>query len=167
MGCNPDTIATMSTPSRSDPATSGAASGPASVLSDRIRAFLERPVVATIATTSPDGRPHQAVAWYRLEPDGTILVNSRAPRHWPDNIKRTGRANLAVIDPDDDLSWVGLACELVEVVEDVEQARDDIVALAHRYRNGNPSPTSIAEFRTQQRISFRLRPVRVHDHLED
>jgi predicted pyridoxine 5'-phosphate oxidase superfamily flavin-nucleotide-binding protein len=143
------------------------ATRPARDLPDRIRTFLERPIVATIATTSPDGRPHQAVAWYRLEPDGTILVNSRAPRHWPDNIGRTGQANLAVIDPDDDLRWVGLACELVEVVDDVEQARDDIVALAHRYRNDNPSSKSIAEFRTQQRISFRLRPVRIHDHLED
>lgn len=139
---------------------------PSAVLSDRIRAFLERPIVATVATTSPDGRPHQAVAWYRLEPDGTILVNSRAPRRWPDNLRRTGQANLAVIDPDDDLSWVGIACDLVEVVDDVERARDDIVALAHRYRPAGPSAESIAMFRNQQRITFRLRPLRVHDHLD-
>jgi PPOX class probable F420-dependent enzyme len=139
---------------------------PSTVLSDRVRAFLERPIVATIATTSPDGRPHQAVAWYRLEPDGTILVNSRAPRHWPDNVRRTGWVSLAVIDPDNDLSWVGVACELVEVVDDVERARDDIVALAHRYRPGGPTAAAVAEFRSQERITFLLRPVRVHDHLE-
>lgn len=163
-----------SSPRRATPGTPGTPGTPAAppspapplALPDRIRAFLDRPIVATIATTSPDGRPHQAVAWYRLEPDGTILVNSRAPRHWPDNIERTGHASLAVIDPDDDLSWVGLACELVEVIDEVERARDDIVALAHRYRDGHPSPQSIAEFRTQQRISFRLRPIRLHDHLE-
>ena len=137
------------------------------LLPDRVRAFLERPIVASIATTSPDGRPHLSVAWFRLDPDGTVLVNSRAPRHWPDNVRRTGQAMLGVIDPDDAQSWVGLSCELVELVDDVERARDDIVALAHRYRDGNPSPESIAEFRTQERISFRLRPVRVHDHLED
>lgn len=158
-----------SSPRHATPATPAAppSSAPPPDLPDRIRAFLDRPIVATVATTSPDGRPHQAVAWYRLEPDGAILVNSRVPRHWPDNIKRSGHASLAVIDPKDDLSWVGLACELVEVIDDVEQARDDIVALAHRYRDGNPSPQSIAEFRSQQRISFRLRPTRVHDHLED
>lgn len=139
---------------------------PSPALPDRIRAFLERPIVATIATTSPDGRPHQAVAWFRLDPDGTILVNSRTPRHWQDNVRRTGQANLAVIDPDDDLSWVGIACDLVEVIDDVERARDDIVALAHRYRPGGPSAESVAQFRSQPRITFRLRPVRVHDHLD-
>jgi PPOX class probable F420-dependent enzyme len=139
--------------------------GPPTVLSDRVRAFLERPIVATIATTSPDGRPHQAVAWYRLEPDGTILVNSRAPRHWPGNVRRTGRVSLAVIDPDNDQSWVGVACDLVTVVDDVERAQDDIVSLAHRYRPGGPSAESEAAFRSQERITFLLRPVRVHDHL--
>jgi hypothetical protein len=106
------------------------------------------------------------VTWFRLEPDGTILVNSRAPRHWPDNLRRTGQASIAVIDPDDALSWVGVACELVAIVDDVERARDDIVALAHRYRPGGPSAESVAEFRSQERITFLLRPVRVHDHLE-
>ena len=136
-------------------------------LPGHVRAFLARPIVASLATTSPDRRPHQAVIWYRLQDDGTILVNSRAPRHWPDNLRRTGHASLAVVDPEDDLRWIGLACELVSVVDDVERARDDIVALAHWYRNGTASAESIALFRTQQRISFHLRPVRVHDHLED
>jgi PPOX class probable F420-dependent enzyme len=139
---------------------------PSSVLTDRVRVFLERPIVATIATTSPDGRPHQAVAWYRLERDGTILVNSRAPRHWPGNVRRTGRVSLAVIDPDNDQSWVGLACDLVEVVDDVERARDDIVVLAHRYRPGGPTAEAVAAFRSQERITFLLRPIRIHDHLE-
>jgi PPOX class probable F420-dependent enzyme len=135
------------------------------LLSERVRAFLERPIVASIATTSPDGRPHLSVAWYRLEPDGTLLVNSRTPRYWPENLRRTGQAMLGMVDPDDDLRWVGVACEVVEAFDDVERARDDIVALAHRYRK-NDSPEKIAAFRTQERISFRLRPVRVHDHLE-
>jgi PPOX class probable F420-dependent enzyme len=142
-----------------------APTSPSPILSDRVRTFLERRIVATIATTSPDGRPHQAVAWLRLDPDGTILVNSRAPRHWPDNIRRTGQVSLAVIDPDDDQRWVGVACELVEVIDDVARAREDIVALAYRYR-GTPSPESLAMFRSQERITFRLRPVRVHDHLD-
>jgi PPOX class probable F420-dependent enzyme len=139
---------------------------PSPVLSARVRAFLERPIVATIATTRPDGRPHQAVAWYRLDPDGTIVVNSRAPRHWPDNVRRTGQVSLAVIDPDNDQSWVGVACDLVEVIDEVERARDDIVALAYRYRPGGPTPEAVATFRSQPRITFRLCPIRVHDHIE-
>ena len=52
-----------------------------------------------------------------------------------------------------------------EVIGDVPQARDDIVELARRY--ARDTEASIARFRSQERISFRLRIVAVHDHLED
>ena len=46
-------------------------------LDAEVRAFLERPRrFATLATIDADGMPRQAVVWYRLEPDGSILVNS-------------------------------------------------------------------------------------------
>jgi hypothetical protein len=47
----------------------------------------------------------------------------------------------------------------------VPTARDDIVALAVRY--GEADEESVARFRSQDRISFRLRIVAVHDHLEE
>ena len=54
-----------------------------------------------------------------------------------------------------------------EVVDDVARAREDIVALAHRYRAGGPTPAAEATFRTQPRITFLLRVTAVHDHLQD
>jgi len=51
------------------------------------------------------------------------------------------------------------------VIDDVGTARDDIVALAERYDEADDE--SVVSFRTQQRISFRLRVIAVHDHLED
>ena len=51
------------------------------------------------------------------------------------------------------------------VIDDVEVAREDIVALSVHYDDF--SPESAARFRTQPRISFRLRIVGVHDHLDD
>jgi hypothetical protein len=47
----------------------------------------------------------------------------------------------------------------------VTVAREDIVALAVRYAEDDEE--SVTRFRTQQRISFRLRIVAVHDHLEE
>jgi len=132
-------------------------------LDARVIAFLQAPHVASLATLGDDGTPHQAVIWYRLNEDGTLLVNSRAPRRWPAELARSRRASLAIVDEDDGGRWVGLACSVVEVDDELTRARADIVALAHRY--GDAAPETIAAFMAQQRISFRLRIDAVHDHL--
>ena len=137
---------------------------PPAALSDAVRAFLEQPLYPSLATVGADGTPHQAVIWYRLDADDRILVNSRAPRRWPDELRRAGRASLAVPDLEDPLRWVGLQVVLEDVIDDVAVAREDIVALAVRYDEADEE--SVASFRTQDRISFRLRIVAVHDHLE-
>jgi PPOX class probable F420-dependent enzyme len=134
-------------------------------LTDRVRTFLEEPHFASLATAGPDGAPHQAVIWYRLDPDGRITINSREGRRWPAELKRDPRLSLAVFWGEDPNRWVGVTGLVDEVIEDVEQARDDIVALAHRY--GDATPSSIATFRSQQRVSFRVRIVGIHDHLQD
>jgi PPOX class probable F420-dependent enzyme len=138
---------------------------PGAVVADRVRAFLEQPHFASLATVGESGAPNQAVIWYALEADGRILVNSREGRRWPANLKRDPRCTLAVFWGEDPNRWVGLTCEVDEVVEDVERARDDIVGLSHRYHDWSASGE--ATFRSQQRVSFLLRIVRVHDHLED
>jgi len=140
---------------------------PSVTLTPEVRAFLEHPMVASIASVDPDGTPRQAVVWYRVEPDGRILVNSRTPRRWCTNLQREPRVALSVVDHHDLYRWVGITAEVDEVVDDVERARDDIVALAHRYRPEGPTASSIAAFRSQPRVTFLLRVTGVHDHLED
>jgi len=135
------------------------------ILSDRIRAFLAEPNYATLATIGDDGTPHQAVIWYRLDPDDLILVNSRSPRRWPAELQRDGRASLAVIDRANPMRWVGLQLVVETVIDDVARAREDIVALAVRY--GGADPETVATYRTQARISFQLRIDGAHDHLEE
>lgn len=139
---------------------------PAVHLDERKRTFLERRLFAALATVDPDGGPRQAVIWYRLEPDGRILVNSRAGRRWPANLRRDGRASLAITDTDEGERWLGLTGHVESIDDDVDRAREDIVALAHRYRD-EPTPGSLAAFRTQPRITFRIAIDGVHDHLED
>lgn len=135
------------------------------VLSEHIHEFLARPLYPSLATAGPDGEPHQAVIWYRLEPDGRILVNSRAGRRWPNELLAGRRASLAFTDLHDPFRWVGVQAVVDEVVDDVEAARNDIVALAQRYDEADEE--SEARFRSQPRISFLLRITAIHDHLED
>ncbi len=132
-------------------------------LSERVRAFLSAPRFATVGTVGADGAPHQAAAWYRLEPDDRILLNSRSPRRWPADLLRDGRVSLSVIDVEDGRRWVGISGVVDEVVDDVERARRDIVELAHRYDGPD---ADVAEFLDQERISFLVRVERVHDHLD-
>ena len=134
-------------------------------LPDHVRAFLEQPHFATLATAGEDGAPHQAIIWYRLDPDRRVLVNSREGRRWPADLRRDPRLSLAVFLGADPNRWVGITGLVDEIVDDVERARDDIVALAHRYHDATES--SIAAFRSQQRVSFLIRIVSIHDHLAD
>ncbi len=137
---------------------------PPAQLSERVRQFLEGQLYPVLATSGPDGEPHQAVIWYRLDPDGRILVNSRSPRRWPAELRASGRASLAFTDLANPRRGVGVQAVVEEVIDDVARAREDIVALAVRY--GEADEASMAAFRTQERISFRLRITAVHDHLE-
>jgi len=136
-------------------------------LPEHVHRFLEAPRYAAIATVGADGAPHQTLVWYRLEPDGSILLNSRAGRRWATDLQRDRRVSVAIADAEDQLRWVGVSGVVTEIDDDVERARDDIVALAHRYAavEGPPDPNDIAEFRVQARVTFRVQIAQIHDHL--
>jgi PPOX class probable F420-dependent enzyme len=138
-----------------------------SPIPDRVRRFLtETPRHAAIATVDPDGGPRQTLTWFRLDDEGSLWVNSRHGRRWPANVERDGRAALAIVDADDPDRWVGLTARLAETIDDVERAREDIVALAHVYRPEGPDPADIAAYRSQPRVMYRFEITGVHDHLE-
>jgi PPOX class probable F420-dependent enzyme len=136
-------------------------------LDAEIQAFLREPFVATLSTVDPDGGPRVAVVWFRLEPDGTIMVNSLDGRRWPANLRREPRAALSVIDPADGLRWVGLTGDVEAVTDDQAVAQADIADLARRYHADDPDEAEqliATRFTKQRRISFRIRPTAVHDH---
>jgi PPOX class probable F420-dependent enzyme len=123
--------------------------------------------MVSVATIDPDGKPRQTVTWFRLEADGRILINGRLPRRWCANLLRDPRVSLSIIDMANPYTWVGLTGIVDEVVDDVAVAREDIVELAHRYRDGDPDPDSIASFRSQPRLSYYVRITGVYEHFED
>ena len=138
-------------------------------LPDRLRAFLAAPGrFATLATLDPDGAPRQAVIWYRLDPDARITINSADGRRWPANLRRDSRCSLTVADPADAYSFVSLEGRVAQVIDEQAIAQADIADLARRYHADDPdeAETSIARFRTQHRVTFRIAVVAAHDHLE-
>ncbi len=141
----------------------------ATPLSAQVRSFLEPARFASIATLDADGTPRQSVIWYLLEGD-TLVVNSKVGRRWPANLRRDPRLAMSVVDSTDGYRWIGLVGVVEAVIDGREAALADIAAMARRYYPLDPAHAEEMierTFRPQHRISFRIRILDVHDHLED
>lgn len=139
-----------------------------SVLAPHIRDFLGETRFTSIATVDPDGRPRQAVVWYRLDGED-IVLNSAIGRRWPANLLRDQRISLTIIDAEDGYRWVGLTGSVTAILDQVT-AQADIAEMARRYHADDPAKAErlIADrFQRQERISFRVSVDGVHDHLDD
>ena len=155
----------MVTPTPTNPTTPTTRSG--ATLSERIRTFLGANRFASLATVDPDGRPRQAVIWYRLDGDD-IVVNSKAGRRWPSNLERDPRVSLAVSDQADGYRWVGLT-GTATLIDDQPTAQADIAEMARRYHADDPAKAERLvhnQFEKQRRVSFRIAIDAVHDHLD-
>lgn len=136
-------------------------------LPERVRHFLSEPRYAAVATIDEDGGPRQAVVWFLLDGD-SVVVNSLDGRRWPTNLRRDPRISVAITAADEE-SWVGLT-GVVEIIDDQDQAQADIASMARRYNADDPAAAEsliVNKFRPQRRVSFRLRPTGIHDHIED
>lgn len=145
-----------------EPAIPGGSSRP---LPPAVRAFLDAPRFATVATIDADGSPRQAVTWYHLTGDG-LVINSRVGRRWPANLTRDPRISVAVEDGYDNVILNGR----VEIVDDQEQAQADIAEMACRYHAADPEKARRlieGRFRRERRISFIVRAEAVHAELEE
>jgi PPOX class probable F420-dependent enzyme len=134
-------------------------------LSESIREFLSADRFATIATLDPDGSPRHAVVWYRLDGD-EVVINSLVGRRWPSNLLRDSRISIAVVDAR--YRWIGITGR-ARAITDQATAQADIAEMARRYDADKPEQaerTIREEFQRQERISFRIRPLTVYDHVE-
>ena len=117
---------------------------------------------AVIATVDADGSPHQALTWYRLD-GATIVVNSLVGRRWPANLERGSLVSITVSDGPD---WVSIRGR-VDIVAEQPIAQADIAAMALAYETPDAAGASIARFRGQRRVSFRVVPDRIHVEIEE
>jgi PPOX class probable F420-dependent enzyme len=137
-------------------------------LSDQILRFIDAPRFASIATVDPDGGPRQAVVWYFIEGD-ELVINSLDGRRWPANLRRDPRISFTITDAHDGYNWVGLNGLVTEVSDDQSRAHADIAAMARLYHPDDPQEAEDLirnRFEKQHRVSFRVRILAVHDHLE-
>jgi PPOX class probable F420-dependent enzyme len=121
-------------------------------LSDKVRAFLEEPRYAVLATLNEDGSIQQTVMWYQLRGDD-VMMNTRRGRVKDKNMLRDRRVSLCV---EDEYRYVTIA-GAITMIEDQTTAQADIKALAVRY-NGPEKGEEQARtlFSKQERITILL-----------
>ena len=141
------------------PVTTDELPGAQSTLSADVRAFLSETRFAVVATIDPDGWPHQAVVWYRIDGD-RIVLNSAEGRRWPANLRRDPRVELTVPDAYRYVQVRGT----VTVIDDQAIAQADIAEMARRYHADEPAEAERLirdRFTRQHRVSFHFRPSRI------
>jgi len=137
-----------------NPPANAASNRAPSVAPDARELLIDGLRFATVATINPDGSPHQAVVWFRIDADD-LVVNSADGRVWPANLRRDPRISLTI---EDGYRWLAIR-GTVAVVDAREPAQADIAEMARRYHADEPerAETMIRErFERQARVSFRL-----------
>jgi PPOX class probable F420-dependent enzyme len=123
------------------------------LLTAEMRAFLEQPRFAVLATSFPDGRIQQTVVWYMLRGD-RIIMNTARGRSKDRNLRNNPKLSLCWEDGYKYLTIDGTA---IEISDDQEIALEDIFALARRYHpeaEDAEIDRSYANFRREQRATI-------------
>jgi PPOX class probable F420-dependent enzyme len=106
-------------------------------LPDDVRALLERPNPAVIATVRADGHPVSVATWYAMDGD-RVFVNMDARRKRLDHLRADPRISITVLAEGDWYTHVSLQGRVVEMTDDEGLAGID--RLSQHYR-GRDYPT--------------------------
>ena len=98
-------------------------------LTNKAKALIDRPLIASVATVGADGRPQLTPVW--IDRDGDDLVfNTARGRAKVTNLERNPHVAVSVVDPDDPYNVVVVRGE----VEGTEEGADaQIDSLAKKY----------------------------------
>jgi PPOX class probable F420-dependent enzyme len=120
-------------------------------LSEKARALLGRPVLASLATISKDGQPQVTPLWIDLDGDD-LLVNTARGRAKATNMARDPHVGLTVIDPDDPYNVLAVRGTVVDITHDGADAHID--ALANKYLGVDEYPNRRPG---EERLKVRIR----------
>jgi PPOX class probable F420-dependent enzyme len=92
--------------------------------------LLERPLLAALATTLPNGTPQVTAVWFNYA-DGQVHINSAAGRLKDRAIRAKPYLALMVMDPQNSARYIQVRGPVVTITE--EGGDEHINALSHRY----------------------------------
>ena len=102
----------------------------ADTLSDKARALIARPVLASLTTLGKDGSPQVTPLW--IDRDGDDLIfNTAKGRVKERHMENDPRVAVSVVDPDDQYNVVAVCGTVIDITTD--GADEHIDALAKKY----------------------------------
>jgi PPOX class probable F420-dependent enzyme len=130
------------------------------LLSDDVRAFLEQPRFAVMATINKSGMPQLTVMWYALAADADVVVlNATRGLLKERNLRRDPRMSLCIEDGQRYVTLHGRA----ELVEDrAQQEREVNDLIAPRYIGQRLGSRRWEVIQASDRIGIRVHIERVH-----
>jgi PPOX class probable F420-dependent enzyme len=130
------------------------------LISDDVRAFLEQPRFAVMATINKSGAPQLTVMWYALAPDSdTVILNATRGLLKERNLRRDPRMSLCV---EDGLRFVTLTGQAELVADRVQQEREVNLLIAPRYIGQRLGAQRWEVIKDSDRVGIHLRVERVY-----
>lgn len=111
--------------------------------------LLDSPLLADIATVTPDGAPHITPVWLLRRGD-TLVFNTVMSRGKTANLRNDPRVAVCVRDPDDPMRYVQVQGRATLSTDGAEQTIDD---LAHQYTGRGFRPLAPGEVRVDVTIT--------------
>jgi PPOX class probable F420-dependent enzyme len=133
----------------------------ASLISEDVRAFLEQPRFAVMATINRSGTPQLTVMWYALatDDDNVVLLNATRGLLKERNLRRDPRMSLCI---EDGMRYVTLDGH-AELIEDrAQQEREVNELIAPRYIGQRLGSRRWEVIKTSDRLGIRMRVEHVH-----
>jgi PPOX class probable F420-dependent enzyme len=130
------------------------------LISDSVRAFLEEPRFAVMATINASGTPQLTVMWYALLADQDVVVlNATRGLLKERNLRRDPRMSLCV---EDGMRYVTLEGR-AEIVDDrAQQEREVNQLIAPRYIGQRLGSQRWEVIKGSDRVGIRMHVERVH-----
>ncbi len=126
-------------------------------LTPAVRAFLDEPHYAVIATINESGMPHLTAIWYELQGE-EVLMNTAAGRLKHRNLRRDPRLSICVVDGERYVTLYGRAT----LIDDRAQAQADDLQLARRYDGPEKAQERTLSIAAQHRVTIRMAITHVH-----
>ena len=139
--------------------------------------FLQRPIIAVLATLRREGRPYLVPIWFLWKPadpnatpperigpgyvDGTFWLTGTTSRVWCKHIFHDPRVSLCIEATEPAARHVTVDCRAEPVEEDIWPISEE---LAQKYVGSPPGATAadverfMANMKTEPRLLFRLTP---------
>jgi PPOX class probable F420-dependent enzyme len=128
------------------------------VLSDRLKALLDRPVNIVVATIQPDGSPQLSPVWVMRDGEH-ILFSTLVDRRKKLNLDRDPRVSAVVMDPDSPYGYAEIRGTVVELT--TNGGRELVEELSLKYTGKKYAEVNPATYEEADRVVVRIVPWKV------